>query len=98
MITSTKQLTERFSDLDLFRMFNIELEEGNDTCELSAPLWTVERRAASEPRSRAQSLRIDGKDKIKPGITDAGCGTAARIEALAAFYANAAEGESAFED
>ena len=102
MIATARQLRSRFTDVELARMFNVELgtlKDGRkaDACECSIPLWTISRRQGTAVR--ANSVRISGADKIRAGITDAEAGTADRVAALAAFYANAGDAEvSAFED
>ena len=101
MIAIAKQLRSRFTDVELARMFNVELgthKDGRkvDADECAVPLWTISRRPGIAVR---KSVRMDGADKIRAGITDAAAGTVDRIEALAAYYANAGDAEvSAFED
>ena len=101
MIATARQLRSRFTDVELARMFNVELgthKDGTkvDAGECACPLWTISRLPCIAVR---RSVRMDGSDKIRAGITDAAAGTVDRIEALAAYYANAGDAEvSAFED
>ena len=95
------KIDERFSELELAEMFNVEcgrLDDGQltDVEGTSEPLWTIQKR--EQPRDRSRGRRV-GTDHIRDGITEAAAGTADRVAALAAFYAAHENDElSAFEN
>lgn len=98
---------ERFSEMELFRMFNIECNPNIDAKEtrvryeelpyvfndIKVPLLRYRKAKKVKGEKRHRPLT----DKIKPGITDELPGSS-RVADLVKFYATASEREeSAFE-
>jgi hypothetical protein len=100
-IQTADSLNNRFSDLELFRMFNVDC---NPTCDgrkvrtktvdapyvfndIKVPLLVSRKRKASK-RVRHYD------DQIKAGVTNSEPGTKARVADLAKFYAANMESET----
>jgi hypothetical protein len=97
---------ERFSDVELARMFNVECDpNGEDRNakaryidapyafnDINCPLWTIRKRTLKRGEKKARQT----EDFVRPGITTAKPGSD-RVADLAKFYAeNAEEEKSAF--
>ena len=86
-------LDTRFSEIELFRMFNVECEtvEGKpvDSCKVNKPLWKVRKVKASK---RAKANVTNG-DFIRDGITCHAAGSKERVADMIRFYAAEMEKE-----
>ena len=99
-----KQLSDRFTDLELFAMFNVDCNPKGDSRvkylelpyvfnDIRVPLWRTKRIVISK---RFKSTRTCD-DTIKEGITHHKPGSKGRVADLAKFYAQHTEAEeSAF--
>ena len=107
------KIEERFSDLQLFDMFNVECtpDKGwnqssrrkyDDTSrycfnDIKVPLWSTRKRSLT----RGEKNALQSNDNIRQGISQHTPGSKGRIEDLARFYAGVTaeteEGQSAFE-
>jgi len=98
------KISERFSDLDLARMFNIDLDPHKqgynhpltgDVDRVTMPLWRITRK----PLKRGERNAMQTEDNLRNGVSQHPPGSAGRIEDLAAYYATQMGGEeqSAFE-
>ena len=99
---------DRFTEMEMFSLFNVECLPGGerkDGSRLSTdnepyvfndilvPLWTKTKRELS----RGEAAAVQSEDNIKPGISNNAVGSKARVADLAAFYAENGEAEkSAF--
>jgi len=74
-------LEERFSDLDLARMFNVIIGKGKNGQELR--LWRIRKHEASRGFKEA----MQDKDYLVQGVSEHPAGSEGRVADLAAHYA-----------
>lgn len=99
-------INDRFTDFELFQMFNIDCDPNIDAREtrvpyvegeyefndVKCPMWRNIKRSLS----RGEKKAVTNGDLIRDGVTDAPSGSKQRIADLAAYYQSQTEEKSAF--
>ena len=106
MDTNKIQIDERFNDMELFAMFNVDCNPNAEqketrvawdeseyaTNDIKVPLWKLKKRQLT----RGEKKALQGEDNIKPGISQEKPGSK-RVADLARFYdENETKEKSAF--
>ena len=99
-MTNDIALADRFSDYELFGMFNVECSfhgsrpggEPVETDAVAVPLWKKTRRSVPK-RHKQPGLEFD---KVRENVTNHAPGTAGRLDDLRKFYSDATDERSAF--
>ena len=95
MNTQAIALADRFSDIELFQMFNVECEVVGhkpgayalDSDKVNRPLWKIRKVKATKRTKKHVG------DMIRDGITCHAPGSKDRVKDMAAFYAKEMEKE-----